>query len=78
MTKKEFFETEWTRISGFSGDCGVCCGGIGLDIELANRDGSKHSWISVKGLLSVVQKMYFQYNDDDVKMIFDYLNTKEK
>jgi len=73
MTKKEFFETEWARISGISDS--------GLNIELENEDGSQHVWVSVKNLLSVA-KVKFEFGwaklgDDDTVEINSIFNCDD-
>lgn len=73
MTKKEFFETEWARISGISDDS--------LDIELENEDGSQHVCVSVKNLLSVAKgKFEFgmrEFGDDDTVEINSIFNCDD-
>ena len=63
MTLKDFLETKWTQVSGM--------GGGNLFIELENEDASKHVWLSVKGLISAIEKNYSQLSNEDIAMIFN-------
>ena len=61
MTLDEFFAEDWT-VSGINNK----------GIELESADESKHLWIELESIMTLLHKLHLQYEDDDLEMLLEH------